>query len=381
VETEIQKVQSPKIEPTKFEVLRQETLNLIPGAVIPPFLRVRKSIKKDLIVMLVGERGGGKSGTASVITLVDYMMHGWPVFSNMNIACDIVINDETARRLTSGLLTHGGIAHYQSLPLDMPSLLRFDQKYAKSCIFIDEINVEVSEARRSMTNTNLFSNRLAQELRHMESSLIGTTISEMYMDGRLRELADCFIKCEDSAYLPENIANDKPPGIDFKLRVYFMNKCFNGTIYSDTQKPDGQYFLHFKPFQGIYNDKEFQGEGMSKFGVNMKDYSGTETDGGNLATISVKESPVVLEHLRRWGWLEQRINSYREEVERTGKDFIWIPCEEIWSSPEAKERRLAKDIITKELKNTYNITSEKVPDGRGNRPLSYVIANPDKFNG
>lgn len=339
-------------------VTHDEVIYLIPGREMP-FLLKRGGIKKDLIIGLVGERGGGKSGSGATISLIDFMFDGVPCYSNMSIKCDIEIDDATAQKYG---LKRGGVAHFASLPIDYKKLLRFDECYANSLIFLDEINVELSEARRSMSNTNLFFNRVAQELRHLQSSLIYTSISEMYLDSRLREFTDCFLRCEDTAYDSEGIRSKKPIGIDFKWVVYFMNRCFTGVTYQQTRRHSGEVYFHFKPWRGIYDDKQFQGKDMRKYGVNiLKDDSTSLT----LSGVGTSPSPVVDSHHNKWGFLEGIVDRYR----RGG--VLMVPSSRIWNEPEVLERRVAKNDITLELERTYKIF--KTRRNEGLRKVEYYI--------
>jgi hypothetical protein len=322
-----------------------------------PILR-RKGIKKDLIVGLIGERGGGKSGSGAVISLIDYMMSGWPCYSNMKIALDLVIDDEIARKYG---LEKGGTVSYRSLPVIMPKLLRFDEMYRGSLIFLDEINVEIADARRAMSNTNLFSNKLAQELRHLESSIIFTCISEMAIDPRWRDIVDAFIRSEETAYYEENIRVGKPLGIDFHWSVYFMNRCFNGHTYDETHKPAFEGMFHFKPWRGTYNDKEFQGEGMTKYGVNFKDY-----DAELKGELTITDGPVVKQYRDEWSWFEPIA---QDLLSRNDK---YIPCSEVMAEEEIRRRKLTQAQVTQHLKNYFNIYSAaKTLDGQ--RLTCYVL--------
>lgn len=346
----------------QWEGERRECLRLILRKKIRYILR-RHNIKKDLIVGLVGERGGGKSGSGASLAFVDWMLDGIPVFSNMRIGVDFEVDDATAQKYG---LRHGGVVSFNSIPLDLGKLLRFDPIFEKSLIFIDEINVLVSEARRSMTNTNLFSNRLAQEMRHLQSAMIFTSVNEMYVDGRLRELTDCFIRCEDTCNTRDGIARGKPMGIDFKWSVYFMTSCFTGETYAQTHKPSGEYFFHFKPFRGIYSDKEYQGQGMLRYGVDYKHLSQETSIGG----IQTQGSQVVDDYYKDWSWLGDLVKSYVDS------GTLEIPSEEIWTHPEALRRRLYKNRISEELASKYNV----MPDRRWQDGSWYQIYKFDNTN-
>jgi hypothetical protein len=324
--------ESPVLSP------RQEVLNLIPRQYIDYILK-RNGIKKDLIIGLVGERGGGKSGSGAVLALTDFALNGTRLYSNMKISCEFEIDDATAREVG---LRKGGIAQYKSLPIDMPKLLHFDEMYRNSIIFFDEINVEISEARRAMSNTNLFSNRLAQELRHLETSIIFTCISEMAVDPRWRDIVDIFIKSEETAYYAENIEAGKPRGVDFCWTVYLMNRCFNGHTYQETQQPIRNAIFHFKPWHGIYDDKEFQGAGMKKYGVQVNESVSN-------MNVSIQDAPNVVKDVDEWEWFAPIMKDIFTDIEN-GVD---VPTHTIWNMPEVVARGIHPKTITERLRDNH----------------------------
>jgi len=158
------------------KITREDILKLIVGKVLHPLFR-HQHLDREVVIGLVGLRGDGKSGSGAVIALLDYMMNGEPVWSNMPIGVRINVDDETARQYG---LHHGGTVTYRSKELDKEGLLRFDPQYNHGCYFIDEINMEFAEARRAMSNTNLYMDRVAQQLRKYTNSMIYTVINEMF---------------------------------------------------------------------------------------------------------------------------------------------------------------------------------------------------------
>ena len=80
--------------PQKAIATREDVLRMIVGLKLDPILR-RQHLKREVIIGLVGLRGDGKSGSGAVIALLDYMMSGNPVWSNMPIKTAIQVDDET----------------------------------------------------------------------------------------------------------------------------------------------------------------------------------------------------------------------------------------------------------------------------------------------
>jgi hypothetical protein len=304
-------------------------------------LFTRAHLNRELIIGFVGARGGGKSGSGAVTALLEFMFSGLPVFSNMVIACDISVDDETAGKYG---VRGGGIVHFRSIPLNKKKLLRFDPIFKKSCIFIDEINVEFSESRRSMSTTNLFMNRVSQELRHYETSMIYTCLSEMALDSRIRDNTDIFIKTKDTALSPSGLQARKPIGLDFEWLVYSMSD-YLGSPYCDTHVPYGKYYLNFEPFRGIYNDKEIQGEGMYKYGVDLKNMDDEDVN----VNLQIQESPMIRQQANKWQWFDPIVEQMLSSPEK------YILAKDIQNNPEVIRRRLTPGEITKYLQKYYPV--------------------------
>ena len=297
--------------------VKQKVVNLIPGAILCP-LFLKQHLHREVIIGIIGSKGEGKSASSASIALIDGAMRGKTFYSNMNISCDIAVDPYTARSMTHGMLTDGGVAHYQSLPLDKEALLKLDDKYRGAYIVIEEINVQYSNTRRTQTNTNIDFNMVVQELRHLESTLIYNVVDEMFIDTQLRTMTDIFIKCEDTAYSLDNMAKRKEPGMDIKWTVYPMSPwvCGRERSYYATQKPLDPMFFHFGMFRGIYDDKEFQHKGVYSMNAKMK---AAMEDKELPLEMSIDSDPEVELHKLRYGWLRDKVVSLRNQ---SGIEFI-----------------------------------------------------------
>lgn len=292
---------------TKEDVLRRIiTLMINRGN----YLFYKPHLKREYVLGTVGERGGGKSGSDAVIGIVDFMLRGKPVWSNMQISCDIEVNNEVAQRFG---LNSGGAVHYESLPLEKDKLLKLDDTYRNGCLVIEEINVQFSNARRFMTNTNIESNELYQQLRKFETTLIYNVIDEMFVDSQLRELTDIFITTYDTAFDVDALEREKPPGLDFCWLVHSWSSYLNGYQgrYDKTKKADKCYFK-FAPWRGVYNDKQHQEHGV---------YSLSKREREKL-NLNVESSQEMQQELKKWAWLEDKVRFIRDKCIEDDMDYI-----------------------------------------------------------
>lgn len=324
----------------------------------------RKNIKKDLIIGFIGSRGGGKSSSAAVTSLVDFDLDGCQVFSNMQVGLDILVSEQNIRDFSSdfGYSMTGvpeGIYHFRTKPLDLARLLLFDPEYVGGCLLVDEINVEFSEARRSMSNTNLLSNRVVQELRHLQCSMLYTSLSEMYVDSRIRENTDGFCKCLDLANTPSGISTNKKTGEDFSWKGYYMDSCFNGESYYNTNKVAFEAVLHFTPWQGIHSTLQYQGQDMKKFGIDLKNASRKDI----LPGMDIKQAPAVDEFREKWGWLADLVEQYRNN------GWVEVECEKFWRVAKINERGIYKNNLSKALKDYFSVKVIRHWDGP--TPINY----------
>lgn len=287
---------------TKEDILRLIIRHTFERARMPIFRKppLRGETEWALLIGSIGDRGGGKSAMDAVLSIVDYMIYGKKCYSNMEIKCDIEVPDEVA--LEHGL-NSGGLVHFESKPLEKDALLKLDERYYKAVIVIEEINVQYSNARRFMSNTNVDFNEVCQQLRKLETSLLYNVIDEMFVDSQLRSLTDIFVKTYDSALDVSNMYNRKPRGIDFVWRIYPMSGYLRGeqNKYAITHKPLDNAIFHFSRWQGIYNSMVHQEKGIYTM-------SRREQEKALKADISVQLSEDIQEHFNEWNWLYESIS-------------------------------------------------------------------------
>jgi len=285
----------------------------------------RFGLNRDSIIGLIGDRGSGKSLSGANIAIRDFMMtcdhvngngpEPEPCWSNMQMKLSVNVDDEDAQMY--GL--KGGQVVYEAQHIDKQAFLRLDSRYEGGVLFFDEFNLEYGEARRSGANVNLMTDRAVQQLRKLQCGLVYTVLSEMYVDVRIRENTDIYIKCHDVALKPENMRQGMKQGIVFEWLLYLMSDraAGIGRTYSDTQQPVGPVKLVLRPYWDAIDTYERQAEGRTSY-----------TDKRALLPVEMKEDPTTTVERDKWGWLDTRIREFfdkhaddGDEIELTTRDF------------------------------------------------------------
>lgn len=202
--------------------------------------KFHKLRNKSLVIGYVGARGAGKSVNAARDVAINHMMRGKKVWSNMDI--EFVFREPGKNEVL-----------LQTERFSKLKLKDLDEVYTDGCIYVDEINMEMAEARRAMGNENLTTNYIVQQLRKRRLNFIWSAQSEMHVDSRLRWQTDIFIKCIDKS---------KPngPGELTELKCY----DYSGVLLG--KSPNSQKEAEFakttilnKPWWNIYNTWQLQG--------------------------------------------------------------------------------------------------------------------------
>ena len=274
----------------------------------------RYHLNRDWIIGLVGERGSGKSIGGGNIAVRDFGMNGEPLWSNMQIGLGVNVQRETAGQF--GL--EPGLVIYQSEYIAKQAFLALDSRYEGGCFFFDEFNLEYGEARRSSANVNLMTDRAIQQLRKLQSGLIYTVLSEMYVDTRIRENTDLFIRCSDVAFKPENLRQKMRQGVQFEWLLYPMTSKMFGTsqTYADIGKPIGPIQITLGYLWDFIDTYERQAVGRTKY-----------TDSKELLPIQITEDSKERSVKNRWGWLDERLTKFYTNHANDG-EFIEIGSED-----------------------------------------------------
>ena len=240
------------------------------------------------VIGFIGPWGAGKSLSTALVSLIDHMIRGVPVWSNMEISCELTISDAIAQAFGIDV---GGKVKYEALQLDKEKLMAFDPIYHDGCLVIEELNLEYAEARKSLTNTNLFFNRLNQEIRHRRLSMLYNVIHEMWIDNRVRGCTGVFVKCQDQALTPNGLIRRMQPGTEVTWKIYEMVPYLTGIPYTVTHKPLPTRTLHARRWWGLYSTWATQAEGGIDYNVKLG---------------QSKES-------NDWGWLVTEVTDFIED--------------------------------------------------------------------
>lgn len=199
--------------------------------------------KLPLVICFVGNRGSGKSAGAVHTCILDFMLCGYKVWSNLDIAVRVVYKD--AEKI------------FRTEDLNKANLLDLDGTYQHGVIFIDEVNVTLSESRRSMSNMNLNFNYAIQQIRKRDLSMIMTLQNETWLDSRIRWQMDFAVKCED-AYFTHSYGAECV-GDKSKWKVYDISGI-TGKV--DERTEDGWIInrcgVWNRPFWKAYNTFQIQ---------------------------------------------------------------------------------------------------------------------------
>ena len=204
------------------------------------FSNYRNLRGRSLVLGFVGPRGSGKSVGAARTVILEHMLRGKKVWSNMEIGFNL-INNGTSRIV-------------KSIPLDRLTMEELDKVYTDGIIYCDEVNL-MMEARRSMSQENLMFSYILQQLRKRRLTIIWSAQSEQHCDDRLRFQSDIIISCADIS-----ITNPKCGiGELSKWMAYDFSGIVKGKSHHNTK--DMLFYEGVesnKPFWNSYNTWEIQ---------------------------------------------------------------------------------------------------------------------------
>lgn len=311
------------------------------------FINIGKVQKIPKAIGFVGPWGSGKSLSEAAMTILDYLIEGKDVWSNMDIVFGVKIADT--------------LVAYSTEPLNKIDLLKL--KLNKGALVIDEPNIEFAEARRAMSNRNLQFDKVLQMLRKREMSLNYAVISEMWVEQRLREVTTMFIKCQDLLLEPGNLGLPFEFGEKVTWKGYDMIGILGHGSFMETHQVAFHRTFNAKPFWRTYDTDLVQGENQVKYGHdNLQEFE---------AALSVEEQPHMIQYKEDWKWLRLLTDEMLEDGRR------YIPAAEIMNNPLVKQSQYTQIKLSNELKRQYGIKTKFVrPNGKGDQMTCYEIQQP-----
>lgn len=271
-----------------------------------------KPFNQNRVIGLIGETGSSKSIGAATIAFVDYMLMRQNCYSNLDIVHDIVLPEALIElyELISGSDIERVPAHYESVPLDIKKMLKFNPEYMDGVVVIDEINIALADAWRTMSNQALASADYLQQLRKMHCAMIHTCLDEMFIPNRIRDGTDLFIRCRDLAYYSQY--QHQNHGVTFEWLEYPMTgKFFNyDNMYSELGTYYERVLFHGRKSWGLVDSEERQHR--KKYVATAYDQDAEEiVDKYGIVPDEVKPTEALQGAKDKYGWL-QETNVIRE---------------------------------------------------------------------
>jgi hypothetical protein len=136
-----------------------------------------------------GPTGGGKTGFAVYLCMVNAVIRGIPVYSN--VPFQYFVYDKTGKKYI-----------VVSKEFDVVKFINGDFMYWGSWVLIDEGNFSMDQ-KKTMSNMNVSMTDIIQEGRKMGMNLVFTSINAQWLDPRFTgSLLDIAVKCKDLYFSP-----------------------------------------------------------------------------------------------------------------------------------------------------------------------------------
>ncbi len=183
------------------------------------------SVDQELVILLEGPRGSGKSLGGSYFTF-DALRHGMGAYANLPVSAN-----------------WSDIGHLEAKSINTPDLYTFGEQLdipPNSVVFLDEFD-KLCMARRSSSNANLLLNWLGTQLRKFGLTFVLTAQDMMWIDPMWRFQVDILIKCKDIFFT--SFGKRKHIG---KGKVILMDLCdLSGVVTGN------QYRFHGMPYRSL----------------------------------------------------------------------------------------------------------------------------------
>lgn len=232
----------------------------------------------DLCIALIGPRGSGKSVGATGIAVLDGLLAGRRVISNMPIAVKVRYKD--CEKV------------FQTEDLDAAMMLdinEFNDNYFNCMIVVDEANVFIADSYRSTSNQSLFFSYILQQMRHRQLDFIFTTQNEAWQTSRVRFQTDFYVRCRDEAMLVEGKPKKEDIGRKSRWELFDMSGLVTGDVLSTDFRsnkvpPYNELTFWNVPFWNCYSTELMQRR--DKFNLAQKQADDTTFDESHLKAIA-----------------------------------------------------------------------------------------------
>lgn len=182
--------------------------------------------KLSLCIALIGPRGSGKSVGLTGIVVLDGLLAGRRVISNMPVAVNVRYRD--CEKV------------FRTEDLDASMMLNeneFNANYYDALIAIDEVNTYVADSQRTMSNQSFFFANILQQMRHRKLDFIFTTQSESMNTNRVRFQTDFYIQCRDAAMF-----HGQPSANDIGRKSHWKIHDMSGLVTGEVMHKDARTY-------------------------------------------------------------------------------------------------------------------------------------------
>lgn len=199
---------------------------------------------RPIVMGYIGPRGSGKSVGGARMAVLDYMLLGKRVWSNMTIEFAYIKNNSATIKKTE--------------TLEKLNLVQLDQTYCDGLLFIEEINMELADAYRSQSNRNIGFSYILQQLRKRQLDICWNAQSENHVDTRLRFQTDIFVKCQDMKLIPGH--KHCGTGELSLCKAYDYSGIVTGRVKTNGFiEPFREWTAWNKPWWNVYDSYKMQG--------------------------------------------------------------------------------------------------------------------------
>ena len=280
----------------------------------------------SLCIALIGPRGSGKSVGMTGIAILDGLLTGRRVVSNLPIAVAVRYRD--CEKI------------FRTEDLDASMMLNeneFNDNYYDVLVCIDEVNTYLADSQRTMSNQALFFASILQQMRHRKLDFIFTTQDEGWNTNRTRFQTDFYIQCRDNAMM-----HGKPRKSDIgkhsQWRLHDMSGLVTGEVmHKDARSwvvpPFDEKTFWNTPFWDCYDTQQMQ---------KREKYIGRKPDNGSPLGLDLEKLEALRESYQVTTGILSRIIGLG--MERIPKNVLWDMLEVTDSGMKTKIGKVMIDL-------------------------------------